>query len=194
MEKTPQTEDACMETPKASYDIPDDKLELVPGENPATFRKVIKFLKDSGVEFKHFSHKPVRTSAEAAEERGVELGSGAKALLIKYILKPDIIKYALLVMSASRKVAWKGVKDYLGTKNVAFAKVEDVMKVTGCIPGAVPPLGSLFGVKTLVDPSLKSQGSIINFNIGLQSQSVTLGTEDYLRIENPTELDFTSTD
>lgn len=176
----------------ASYDIPDDKIELIDGEKPATFRKVIEFLKNSGVEFKHFSHKPVRTSKEAAEERGVAMGSGAKALLVKYAGKDVGEGHALLVMSASRKVAWKNVKEHLGTKNVSFASVNDVMEVTGCVPGAVPPFGSVFKVKTLVDPSLSAQGEIINFNCGLQSQSVTMRTEDYFKVEQPAVLDFTT--
>lgn len=178
---------------KASYDIPDDKLELVEGEHPNTFRKAIKFISETGVPFKHFSHKPVRTSAEAAEERGVEMGSGAKALLVKYAGKNCGSGFALLVMSAVRKVSWPEVKQFLGTSNVSFAKVEEVKKVTGCVPGAVPPIGSLFGVKTLLDPSLKTQGDIINFNIGLQSQSITMNTQDYIKIENPSEVNFTST-
>ena len=167
-----------MEKPATqSYDIPDDKIELIEGENPATFRKVIEFLKTSGIQFSHHSHKPVRTSKEAAEERGVDMGSGAKALLIKYSGKDSGQGYALLVMSASRKVAWKNVKENLGTKNVSFAPVPEVMNVTGCVPGAVPPFGSVFKVKTLVDPSLEKQGEIINFNCGLQSQSVSMKTQ-----------------
>ena len=64
--------------------------------------------------------------------------------------------------------------------------------MAGCVPGAVPPFGSVFGVSTLVDPSLEKQGEIINFNIGLRSRSVSMKTKDYLSLEKPTVLSFTT--
>ncbi len=173
------------------HQIPEQPL-LDEGENSATFFKCIEFMKKSGIPFKHFSHKPVKTSEEAAKERGVDVNTGAKALLVKYTAKEGGDKYALLVMSAGRKVSWKEVKQHLNSKNVTFAKVEEVMQVAGCIPGAVPPFGSVFGVPTLVDPSLEAQGDIINFNCGLRSQSLTMKTKDYLSVEKPAVFTFTT--
>lgn len=166
-------------------------LQLEEGENPATFFKCLEMLKQKGIDFKHYSHKPVRTSEDAAKERGVSLASGAKAMLCRYTLN-DEDKFCLLVMSASRKISWKEVKQYLGTKNATFAKVEQVNAITGCIPGAVPPFGSVFGVQTIVDPSLEAQGDIINFNVGLRSQTLSLNTKDYLKAESPKILTFTT--
>lgn len=168
------------------------KWELDQDETPETCKKVLNLIESSGYPFVHHSHKPVKTSAEAAEERGVDLSSGAKALLVKYSTKTDkaLQLFALLVMSASKKVSWTVIRSHLNSKNVSFAKVEEVKAVTGCIPGAVPPFGSLFNAKTLLDPSLKKQGEKINFNCGLRSQSLCLKTEDYLKIERPEELNF----
>ena len=59
-------------------------------------------------------------------------------------------------MSASRKFSWKLVKKALGAKNLKFATTDEVWTVTRCLTGAVPPFGSAFGVKTLVDNSLKA--------------------------------------
>jgi hypothetical protein len=50
------------------------------------------------------------------------------------------------------------------------------------------------GVKTVVDNSLLTQGSEINFNAGLRTVSVLhLAVEDYLKIEEPHVLEFTTT-
>ena len=168
-----------------------DSLILEEGETPATFNKCLENLRSKGIDFKHSSHKPVRTSEEAAKERGISLGSGAKAMLTKYTAGGQD-NFCLLVMSASKKISWKEVKAYLGSKNATFAKVEEVNKLTGCIPGAVPPFGSLFGVQTIVDPSLEAQGEVINFNCGLRSQSLSMSTKDYLKVENPKILSFTT--
>ena len=47
------------------------------------FRRVVDALTNAGITFKHTTHRAVRTSAEAAEVRGVSLHSGAKALILK---------------------------------------------------------------------------------------------------------------
>ena len=70
----------------------------------------------------------------------------------------------------------------------------EVRSVTRCIPGAVPPFGSLFdNVITVADQSLQRQGSFINFNAGLRTQSIIgLSTKDYNEIEKPLVADFSS--
>ena len=186
MEQDPKPEEV-----KQPHADPATTIILEEGESETTFRKVIEFVKSKGIEFKHFSHKPVKTSKEASDERGVDMNSGAKALLVRYTPKDGKeVKFALLVMSAGKKVSWKEVKAHVGSKDVSFAKLEEVKAVSGCIPGAVPPFGSVFGIQTIVDPSLRKQGDIINFNCGLRSQSLSMKTEDYFKIENPFTLQF----
>jgi prolyl-tRNA editing enzyme YbaK/EbsC (Cys-tRNA(Pro) deacylase) len=74
-------------------------------------------------------------------------------------------QYALAVMAADRKVDWKLLRKKLGKKSRLVAK-EDVLQVSGCVSGAVPPFGSMLQTpaKTLVDVSLRDQGATINFN------------------------------
>lgn len=169
----------------------EERIILEEGEDEASFRKILKWVGEKGVPFKHFSHKPVKTSEEASLVRGVDLNTGAKALLIKYSITEGA-KFALLVMSAGRKVSWREVKNFVKSKNVSFAKVDEVKELTGCIPGAVPPFGSVFGLQTYMDPSLSKQGETINFNIGLRSQSLQMATKDYIEVEKPIVETFTT--
>lgn len=60
-----------------------------------------------------------------------------------------------------------------------------MLKITGCLSGAVPPFGSVFKVPTVIDSSLIAQGDTINFNAGLRTKSVQMKTKDYIEIENP---------
>ena len=135
-------------------------------------------------------HEAVLTSKQASEVRGVTLASGAKAMLLKdnasKLENMDTkVLYTLAVMSASKKFSWKLVKKLLKAKNIRFATVEEVQKVTGCLPGAVSPFGSAYGVSTIVDESLGIQGETINFNCGLRTHSVRMMYKDYLAIEKP---------
>ena len=144
-------------------------------ENPATFEKVIAKLKEHSAEYSVLEHAPVKTSAEAAAIRGVTLASGAKAMLVKNGATKGLaagIPFILAVMSASRRFSWKLLKKSIESKKLNMAEAAEVKEVTGCISGAVPPFGSVFGVPTVVDESLLEQGDTINFNAGLRTRSV----------------------
>lgn len=111
--------------------------------------------------------------------------------------------HALLVLSAALKVDWKALRAALGRK-AKLASEEEVWTLTHCLPGAVPPFGSLFSasgplaapappaeraVVTLLDPSLAPQGRI-NFNAGLKTASVGMAAAAYEAVEVPQALAF----
>jgi Ala-tRNA(Pro) deacylase len=98
---------------------------------------------NSKIEYSLLDHEPCKTSEESAKVRGVSLDSGAKAMLIKE-LKQGV--FFLAVMSASKKLSWKLIKNCLNSKKVELAKTEDVFELTKCITGAVPPFGSIFKI------------------------------------------------
>ena len=90
-----------------------------------------------------------------------------------------------------QKMDSKAFKKVGGFKSTKFASEEEVYALTGCRPGAVPPFGSLWGLRTYVDGSLRRQGETINFNAGLRTRSVSMSFADYLEVEKATEADFT---
>jgi len=119
--------------------------------------------------------------------RGATLASGAKAMLLT--TKPSDA-FVLAVISASEKMDSKAFKKAGGFKSTKFATESEVFGLTGCRPGAVPPFGSLWGIKTFVDSSLLEQGETINFNSGLKTSSVCMRVDDYLSAEKPTVGSF----
>jgi hypothetical protein len=54
-----------------------------PAETDVAHNKIMEFLKAAGITPTVTEHKAVLTCEEAAEVRGVELASGAKAMIIK---------------------------------------------------------------------------------------------------------------
>jgi Ala-tRNA(Pro) deacylase len=85
-------------------------------------------------------------------------------------------------MSAEKKLSWKLARKAI-FKQLDMASEEQVKLITGCLPGAVPPFGSVFAVETFVDQSLIDQGERINFNAGLRTHSFSLLVKDFLTIE-----------
>jgi Ala-tRNA(Pro) deacylase len=149
------------------------------------FERLSELLTNAGVPFTVTRHEPVFTSEEAAAVRGAPLSSGAKALVVK---AGD--GFVLLVIPADRKLDSKKARAALGQKSIRFATREEVAEVTGLQPGSIPPFGSLFGLRTRVDPAL-GLNAAINFNAGDHSISVQMSHADYMTVEKGTAADIT---
>ena len=96
----------------------------------------------------------------------------------------------MLVLPAHKKIDFGKVKTMLNSKSVSFATAEEVQKVTQCIPGGVPPFGNLFGIPVYMDRELL-ENTVINFNAGLQTVSIEMKVQDWLKIVNPIKTTFT---
>jgi Ala-tRNA(Pro) deacylase len=145
----------------------------------SVFERIEERLRQAGVSFTVHRHAPVFTSEEAAAVRGASLSSGAKALVVK-----AGGTFVLLVMPADRKLDNRAARAALGAKAIRFATREEVERLTGLLPGSIPPFGSLFDLPTHCDPSLAAEASI-NFNAGDHSVSIQMKSADYFAVEKP---------
>lgn len=144
--------------------------------------KILEKIKKAEYVFTHSVHEPVTTSEHASLIRGVPLSSGAKALVLyPKTQKEELI---LVVIPAHKKIDFKKLKQQTG-KDYTFA--QNVEEKIGCIPGSVPPFGSVLGFSTYADLDLADE---LNFNIGLLTESMTLSKQNYIEIENPIIGDF----
>lgn len=148
---------------------------MTPASPDAIHAKLVALLSAEAVEFQLTHHHPVTTSAEAAAVRGAELRSGAKAMLVK-----AKAGFVLAVLAADRRVDWKLLAPLVG-KGACFATDEELQKATGLSKGAVPPLGFLFGLRTVYDRSLL-EVETVNFNAGTHTDSVSMRRDDLIRI------------
>jgi Ala-tRNA(Pro) deacylase len=138
--------------------------------------ELVALLQTEGADFRLTHHDPVTTSAEAAAVRGAELRTGAKSMLVK--AKDGFV---LVVLAGDKKVDWKLLGPLVGGKRARFAFDEELRDVTGLSKGAVPPLGVLFGVRTIYDRSLLGVETV-NFNAGTHTDSITMKRADLVRI------------
>ena len=143
------------------------------------FEQLKGALSSAGIVFTETHHRPVYTSAEAAEVRGVPLHSGAKAL----ILKGDE-GFVMAVLPADLSLHGRALRKVLGSSRLRFATKEEVAEITGLTPGSIPPFGSLFDLATICDERL-AENERINFNAGSHSDSVQMSYADYVAYESP---------
>ena len=145
------------------------------------------WLTRENVPYREAHHEPTRTSEESARARGESMGVGGKALVVKV---DDMFR--LFVLSAARKLDSAAVKKYFSAKKTRFATPEELMLMTGLVPGSVPPFGEpILPFRLYVDPSVFANDRVA-FNAGSLTDSMVIPIEDYRRLANPEVFTFSA--
>jgi len=163
-----------------------DKLEIQKGETEVT-KKAIEMLRSKGISFEKLEHQPVTTSSAAAGARGSRLSQGAKAIIVK-----ANEQFYHLIISASLPLDNNKLRKVLGTRRVRFATPEELSELTGCMPGAVPPFGNLFGLPVLMDNALLEEETVY-FNCGSHTVSLRMSRPDLELATEAQIVDFHKT-
>jgi len=142
-------------------------------------------LKDNHFWYETFEHEPVRTSEEAAQLRhGYTIEQGTKSLIVR-VKPPGKKMFVMIVVPGNAKFDEQKVRTLYNSKDVRFATAEEVFQITdGVLPGGVPPLGNLFNLEVVVDPSVFNNEKII-FNAGDKSFSIAMKSTDYKTLVKP---------
>jgi prolyl-tRNA editing enzyme YbaK/EbsC (Cys-tRNA(Pro) deacylase) len=149
--------------------------------------RLVQLLVDAGVSFRQIHHEPTPTSADAARARGEPIGCGAKALL----LKTDE-KFRLFVLPANRKLDSALVKRQLKVDRLRFASKEELLALTGLVPGSVPPFGEpILPFELLADVAIGTIYPHVAFNAGSLTDSIIMSAADWARVAQPLRLPLT---
>jgi prolyl-tRNA editing enzyme YbaK/EbsC (Cys-tRNA(Pro) deacylase) len=145
-------------------------------------------LSAAGATWREIEHEPTRTSEESARARGEPLEIGAKALLVKVDER-----FVLLVLSAARKLDSKKLRAALGARATRFATSEELLELTGLVPGSVPPFGEpILPLPLYVDRSVAANERVA-FNAGSLTRSMIVAREAWQAAARPAQvLDFSS--
>tara|TARA_Y100000310_G_scaffold268101_1_gene280528 strand:+ start:292 stop:753 length:462 start_codon:yes stop_codon:yes gene_type:complete len=146
--------------------------------------KILNLLKEKNLKYEFSEHEPTPTSEDSARIRGSPLQEGAKAMLLR-----SKGKFFMCVLSGDKKIDFSKVKEILGEKSVSFATAEQVLEITGCQIGGVPPFGTIFNIPIYIDNSLKRNENV-SFNAGDRKKSIEMKTKDYLEVSEGKLVDF----
>lgn len=143
--------------------------------------KLDELLNERGVPFETLTHPPVYTAQALAAADHISGHCVAKPVLVH-----GDRGFTMCVLSASARLDVSRVAQLLGDKRVRLATEAEMAEVcTDCELGAEPPIGSLFGLPTIMDESLHDEEHLV-FQAGDHTSSVKLRREDYERIASPT--------
>jgi len=157
----------------------------MPSVQESMYRALCILLTREGVSYRTLHHEPTFTSEDSARVRGEDVRIGGKALVVK--VGED---FRLFVVSAARKLDSLAIKEHFAVKKIRFASPEELLQLTGLVPGSIPPFGKpLLPFELFVDPSILDNERIA-FNAGSLTDSIIMPVVDYLRIARPRVFAF----
>lgn len=142
--------------------------------------KIQKFLNRKSVWFEPIQHRPTFTAqytAQAVHTRGDEV---AKTVVLK-----ANGRYVLAVLQATHKIDLMRARRALATQSLELAPEHDFKTLfPDCEVGALPPFGSEYGLKTLVDEPLTHDPEIV-IEGNTHEEAIRMKYADFERLEHP---------
>ena len=115
----------------------------------ALANSLVRYLIRNGVSYEVVAHQPTACSAATAHVARVPCGRVAKSVVLK-----DELGYLLAVLPASNRVQLGRLHQQL-RRAIGLATEGELQALFwDCAPGAVPPLGPVYGLEVVVDDSL----------------------------------------
>ena len=152
------------------------------------FNAIRAMLDEAGAAYRSVHHEPTLTSEASALARGESINVGGKALLMKVGET-----FRLFVLSAALKADAGAIRRRFGEKKSRFATREELLELTGLVPGSVPPFGApILPFELFADESIPANDRIA-FNAGSLTDSIILPMADYLRLAKPQVFAFSTT-
>lgn len=148
-----------------------------------SFERIVALLTEGGARFRVIEHPPEGKSEDVARLRGTQPGQGAKAMLCRN--RDGDEPWVLAVLPGDRKLDFKRVAAAAGAKKMTLASVDEVLRETGCVIGAVPPFTFWPRIRLFVDPALVASNDEIAFNAARLDRSMVLDARDYVRLAKP---------
>ena len=144
--------------------------------------KLYKLLDERGIAYKLYPHAEVHDAQHLAEALRIPGCNVAKTVML-YADRGYVC--VLVVLPATARVDLKLVSQCLGGAEVRLAtQAEVAARCPECEYGVLPPCGSSFGMKTLVDQSL-AQHEDLFFQGCSREEAIRMKYKDFISLEHP---------
>lgn len=149
---------------------------------------IAEFLKDKNVEFELLPHRDTYDAQRMAQELHVPGREVAKTVLLR---SSDEHACLVAVLPANRQIDFAKAAKELGGGQVELAtELEMSEHCPDCEIGALPPFGSRYGMKTVVDADLAEDDEIV-FEGNTHHEAIRMKFDDFCDIEKPLIASFT---
>jgi Ala-tRNA(Pro) deacylase len=132
------------------------------------------------IPFERLHHRPTYTASRLAEELHVPGREVAKTVLLR-----TGQGYVVTVLPADHKLDLDRVRACLAEDEVAMASEAEMERLfPDCERGTLPPFGSLYHLRTLMDESLADDEEIV-FDAPNHEEAIRMTFRDYEELEHP---------
>jgi Ala-tRNA(Pro) deacylase len=143
---------------------------------------VVDFLRSRRIRFETFLHQPASSAARLAGSAHIPGRNVAKTVVVR-----TSEGFALAVLPATSRVNLERFAAALRVDRagVRLATVDEISQIfLDCEPGAIPPFGRLYGLRTAVDESLL-EAEIVVFRTNARHLGLRMAFRDYEGMEDP---------
>ena len=148
---------------------------------------VASFLETQKCWYEQVAHQPTYSAQRMAGQLHVPGREVAKAVLLRVKPKQD---YIVAVLPANMVIDLDRAAKMLDVKRLELATEPEIATFcSDCEFGALPPFGSRYGLKTIVDSTL-AEDDVILFEGNTHHDAIRMKFDDYRRLENPTVASF----
>jgi Ala-tRNA(Pro) deacylase len=147
----------------------------------------VDYLRSRRVPFQALLHRPASGAAKRAGSIHVPGRCVAKTVLVQ-----SQGAYVLAVLPASSRIDPDRLAAALGADPdaVRLASPEEIGRIfRDCEPGAIPPFGRLYGLRTVVDAALGRAEAIV-FPTNTRHLDLRISYRDFERLEEPLSAEF----
>ncbi|MEW6251535.1 MAG: YbaK/EbsC family protein [Planctomycetota bacterium] len=142
--------------------------------------KLEPFLQQQGVPFEKHAHSVVYTSQQLAQAEHVPGYVVAKPVIVK-----RATGFAMCVLAAPQHLDLRRAAEALHEPEVRLATEAEMAPLfPDSELGAEPPVGTLFGLPTIMDQTLKDNEYLV-MQSGAHTQAIRMRREDWERVCQP---------
>jgi Ala-tRNA(Pro) deacylase len=146
--------------------------------------RIAALLTEKRIAFESLPHPPAFTAQKLAKYLGVSGSQVAKSVLLR---GPG--RFLLAVLPATHQIDTEALSRALGgpVRLATDAEIAEVFR--DCEWGLVPPFGTLYGLRTVLDEAIASDALIV-FAGHTRVEAIRLSCSDFERLEQPRRLSF----
>ncbi|HEY2759441.1 MAG TPA: YbaK/EbsC family protein [Pirellulales bacterium] len=148
---------------------------------------VQEYLAGRHIHFEMLQHDETFDSQHLAESVHVTGRRVAKTVLLRM---DHGYRYAVAILPASHLIDLEAIGRILGGARMELAtEFEITQRCPDCEIGVLPPFGSMYGVETILDESLRDAEQLV-FEGNTHHEAIRMAGEDFIRMESPVIGDF----
>ncbi len=146
--------------------------------------RLLDFLNQQRVRYEIIHHPVAFTAQELAAIEHVKGRQHAKVVMVK-----TDSELVMTILPADHRVDLERLERLFGKPAQLAVEHDFESNFPDCEIGAMPPFGTLYGVRALVDKSLATTDTIV-FEAGTHTDAIKMGYEDFARLSQAAVADF----